>query len=257
MDFSNHTALITGASAGIGEACARLLAQAGCSLILIARRQQRLAELSQELESRYGITVYYESLDVRDQQAVAGLPQRIPSALQSVDILINNAGLALGLEKAYAYSPEDVDTMVDTNIKGVLNFLRVFVPPMVERGQGHIVNISSIAGQEAYPGGGIYCGSKHFVTALSKSLRMDLVDTPIRVTTISPGLVETEFSIVRFRGDKEKADQVYRGLTPLYAQDIAEAVMFALTRPAHVQIADMVIFPTHQASAYHVYRETE
>jgi len=253
--LADKTALITGASAGIGGACARLLAKEGCRLVLLARRRDRLAKLASELEEEYGTEIYFEALDVRDHQAINTLPQRIPEKLREVDILINNAGLALGLEKAYAYSASDIDVMIDTNIKGVLNFLRVFVPPMVERGQGHIVNISSIAGLEAYPGGGIYCGTKHFVTALTKSLRMDLVNTPLRVTTISPGLVKTEFSIVRFNGDREQAAKVYQGLEPLYAEDIAEAVLFALSRPPHVQIADMVIFPTSQASAYHVHRE--
>ncbi|MCF7822892.1 MAG: SDR family oxidoreductase [Candidatus Marinimicrobia bacterium] len=256
-EFKNKTVLITGASAGIGEACAKIFAEAGANLILTARREDRLKELAHSLEKAYSIKTHVVSLDVRLSQMVDEMIWGLPRAFRNIDLLINNAGLVIGVEKAHETPESDVDTMFDTNVKGILNLIRTIVPQMVSKNRGHVINISSIAGHEAYPGGSIYCGSKHAVDAITKSLRMDLVDTDLRVTAISPGLVDTEFSLVRFKGDQEKASAVYRGLEALIAEDIAEAVYFAASRPPHVQIADMIIFPTKQASATVIHRDRQ
>ncbi len=248
--------LITGASAGIGEACALLFAQQGANLILTARREDRLHKLALQLQEDYKVAVYTQALDVRDRSAVEALISNLPDSFKNIDVLVNNAGLVLGVEKAHETPGGDVYVMLDTNVKGVLNMIRAVVPDMVAKAQGHVINISSIAGHEAYPGGSVYCASKHAVDALTKSLRMDVVSTPLRVTAISPGLVDTEFSLVRFKGDSKKAEAVYHGLEALVAEDIAEAVVFAASRPPHVQIADMIIFPTQQAAATVVHRES-
>ncbi len=253
----SKTILITGASAGIGEACAHLFAQQGCNLVLTARREEKLSQLAADLQNKHNIEILYKALDVRDNSAVKNLITSLPQDFKQIDVLLNNAGLVLGVEKAHETPEPDVDIMLDTNVKGVLNVIREVVPGMVARKEGHVINISSIAGHEAYPGGSVYCASKHAVDALTKSLRMDIVTTPLRVTAISPGLVDTEFSLVRFKGDARKAEAVYEGLEALVAEDIAEAVLFAASRPAHVQIADMIIFPTQQASATVVHRHTE
>ncbi len=245
---------ITGASAGIGEACARLFAQQGANLILTARREDKLLKLASDFQDEYRVQVFVQALDVRDAVAVEALISNLPEPFNNIDVLVNNAGLVLGVEKAHETPGSDVDIMLDTNVKGVLNMIRSIVPEMVSKQQGHVINISSIAGHEAYPGGSVYCASKHAVDALTKSLRMDVVSTPLRVTAISPGLVETEFSLVRFKGDVIKAEAVYQGLEALVAEDIAEAVLFAASRPPHVQIADMIIFPTQQAAATVVHR---
>ncbi len=255
-NLKNKIILITGASAGIGEACAHLFAKEGAQLIITARRAEKLHELAIMLEKDHGTKVLARALDVRDADAVNTLIADLPPDFKNVDILINNAGLVLGVEKAHETPGKDVDIMLDTNIKGVLNMIRAIVPQMTLNQSGHVINISSIAGHEAYPGGSIYCASKHAVDALTKSLRMDVVDTPLRVTAISPGLVDTEFSLVRFKGNAAKAKAVYEGLEALVAEDIAEAVLFAASRPAHVQIADMIIFPTQQAAATVVHRES-
>ena len=249
--------LITGASAGIGEACARLFAEQGSRLILTARREEKLNKLALELHEEYGSKVLVQGLDVRDGDSVVTMLSDLPESFKNIDVLVNNAGLVLGVEKAYETPGIDVDIMLDTNVKGVLNMIRAVVPAMVSKQQGHVINISSIAGHEAYPGGSVYCASKHAVDALTKSLRMDVVSTPLRVTAISPGLVDTEFSLVRFKGDVKKAEAVYLGLEALVAEDIAEAVLFAASRPAHVQIADMIIFPTQQAAATVVHRDLQ
>ncbi|NQT62767.1 MAG: SDR family NAD(P)-dependent oxidoreductase [Candidatus Marinimicrobia bacterium] len=255
--LKGKTILITGASAGIGEACAHLFAQQGSNLILTARREVKLHKLASDLQKEYKIEVMERALDVRDSSAVERLISSLPDPFKHIDVLVNNAGLVLGVEKAHETPGDDVDIMLDTNIKGVLNMIRTVVPDMVANLQGHVINISSIAGHEAYPGGSVYCASKHAVDALTKSLRMDVVSTPLRVTAISPGLVDTEFSLVRFKGDAKKAEAVYQGLEALVAEDIAEAVLFAASRPAHVQIADMIIFPTQQAAATVVHRESK
>lgn len=255
--LSGKTVLITGASAGIGAACAFKFAEQGARLILTARRSDKLAQLENKLTERYAVEVYTDKLDVRDEKSVQQFLEDLPKDFQDIDILVNNAGLVIGVEKAHETPGSDVDTMLDTNVKGVLHMIRHVVPKMVERNSGHVINISSIAGHEAYPGGSVYCASKHAVDALTKSLRMDVVSTPLRVTAISPGLVDTEFSIVRFKGDLDKARAVYKGLEALVAEDIAEAVVFAASRPPHVQIADMIIFPTQQAAATVVHRKSE
>ncbi|MBC8376333.1 MAG: SDR family NAD(P)-dependent oxidoreductase [FCB group bacterium] len=255
--LKGKTILITGASAGIGEACAHLFAQQDSNLILTARREDKLRKLASDLQKEYKIEVIERALDVRDSSAVERLFSSLPDPFKHIDVLVNNAGLVLGVEKAHETPGDDVDIMLDTNVKGVLNMIRTVVPDMVANLQGHVINISSIAGHEAYPGGSVYCASKHAVDALTKSLRMDVVSTPLRVTAISPGLVDTEFSLVRFKGNAKKAEAVYRGLEALVAEDIAEAVLFAASRPAHVQIADMIIFPTQQAAATVVHRESK
>ncbi|MCF6239687.1 MAG: SDR family NAD(P)-dependent oxidoreductase, partial [Candidatus Marinimicrobia bacterium] len=250
----NKTVLITGASAGIGQACAQAFAAEGANLVLTARRFERLQQLTETLTKQYSVAVLPIALDVRNSDDVVQFISDLPTRFANIDILVNNAGLVIGIEKAHEIPVEDVDTMLDTNIKGVLNLIRNVVPLMVTVNRGHVINISSIAGHEAYPGGSVYCASKHAVDALTKSLRMDVVETDLRVTAISPGLVDTEFSLVRFKGDQTKAACVYTGLEALVAEDIAEAVLFAATRPSHVQIADMIIFPTHQGSATTVHR---
>jgi len=256
-NLKKKTILITGASSGIGQACACLFAKEGSNLILTARREEKLSDLAAEIQDLYEVDVLARSLDVRDREAVAALISNLPPAFKNIDVLINNAGLVLGVEKAHETPGDDVDIMLDTNVKGVMNMIRNVVPGMVSRRRGHVINISSIAGHEAYPGGSVYCASKHAVDALTKSLRVDVVSTPLRVTAISPGLVDTEFSLVRFKGDAQKAKAVYQGLEALVAEDIAEAVIFAASRPPHVQIADMIIFPTQQAAATVVHRETK
>ncbi|MCF7826280.1 MAG: SDR family NAD(P)-dependent oxidoreductase [Candidatus Marinimicrobia bacterium] len=256
-NLKKKTILITGASSGIGQACACLFAKEGSNLILTARREEKLSNLALEIQDLYEVDVLARSLDVRDSEAVAALISNLPPAFKNIDVLVNNAGLVLGVEKAHETPGDDVDIMLDTNVKGVLNMIRNVVPGMVSRRRGHVINISSIAGHEAYPGGSVYCASKHAVDALTKSLRMDVVSTPLRITAISPGLVDTEFSLVRFKGDAKKAEAVYQGLEALVAEDIAEAVIFAASRPPHVQIADMIIFPTQQAAATVVHREAK
>jgi len=254
--LKGKTILITGASAGIGEACAQIFAQQGANLILTARREEKLLQLAKTLKENYQVQVFPKGLDVRDAEAVRVMLSALPDTLRDIDVLVNNAGLVIGVEKAHETPESDVDTMLDTNVKGVLNMIRTVVPGMVSRAQGHVINISSIAGHEAYPGGSVYCASKHAVDALTKSLRMDVVSTPLRVTAISPGLVDTEFSLVRFKGDAKQAEAVYVGLEALVAEDIAEAVLFAANRPPHVQIADMIVFPTQQAAATVVHRDS-
>jgi NADP-dependent 3-hydroxy acid dehydrogenase YdfG len=254
-DLNHKTILITGASAGIGEACAHIFAKAGANLILTARREERLKKLALELEQAHNIRVLPLAMDVRNSAEVDQLISNLPAEFRTISVLVNNAGLVIGVEKAHLTPEADVDTMIDTNVKGVLNVIRTVVPKMVSENVGHVINISSIAGHEAYPGGSVYCASKHAVNAITQSLRMDVVDSNVRVTAISPGLVDTEFSLVRFKGDKQKSEAVYEGLEALVAEDIAEAVYFAATRPSHVQIADMIIFPTRQAAATIVHRD--
>lgn len=250
-----RTVLITGASSGIGKACAKAFAAQQARLILCARRIDRVRELQQELTALHPeCEIHTFEVDVRDREAVKTAIASLPEAWKKIDILVNNAGLSRGLDKLHEGSYEDWEEMIDTNVKGLLYVTREVVPGMVARNSGHIINIGSIAGHEVYPRGNVYCASKHAVDAITKGLRIDLFDTPLRVTTIDPGLVETEFSAVRFRGNEEKAGQVYKGLTPLSPEDVADAVLWAATRPAHVQIAEMIIFPTAQGSSMHVHR---
>lgn len=251
---SSPIVLITGASSGIGAACATLFARSGAKLILVARRQDRLQELALTLEQTYKTPSYLLPLDVRDRAEVERALRALPPEWAAIDILINNAGLSRGLEPLHTGVVQDWEEMIDTNLKGLLYVTRAVLPGMVERGRGHVVNIGSIAGRQTYPGGNVYCASKAAVRAISEGLKLDLLGTPIRVTEIQPGMVETEFSKVRFRGDSSRAAAVYQGLTPLSAMDVAEVVVFATTRPPHVNISEVLILPTDQASTTLVHR---
>lgn len=244
----NKTVLITGASSGIGEGCARKFASQGARLILNARNAQKLESLASELTEKYGIESYVMPFDVCDRKSAAEALRRLPEEWQSIDILINNAGLAVGVDKEHEGNLDEWDVVIDTNIKALLSMTRLVVPGMIERGRGHIINIGSIAGDAAYPGGSVYCATKAAVKALSDGLRIDLVDTPLRVTNIKPGLVETNFSVVRFRGDKERADNVYKGIQALTGADIAEVAYFAASAPEHMQVAEILVMPTNQAT---------
>ena len=244
----NKTILITGASSGIGEGCARKFASQGARIILNSRSTEKLESLAQDLKEKYNADCYVMPFDVCDRNSAAAALKALPEEWQSIDVLINNAGLAIGVDKEYEGNLDEWDVVIDTNVKALLSMTRLVVPGMVERGRGHIINIGSIAGDAAYPGGSVYCATKAAVKALSDGLRIDLVDTPLRVTNIKPGLVETNFSVVRFRGDKQKADNVYRGIKPLNGDDIAEVVYFAASAPEHMQVAEILVMPTYQAT---------
>ena len=252
--LKNRIVVVTGASAGIGHACAEAFAAAGAKLVLTARRKDRIEALAADLKKQFGTSTLTMQLDVRNQPAVHTAFSTLPDAWRSIDVLVNNAGLSRGLDKLHEGKIPDWEEMIDTNIKGLLYVSRAVLPGMVERAGGTIINIGSIAGHEVYPGGNVYCATKHAVDALTRSLRMDLVDTPIRVCTVDPGLVETEFSMVRFRGDRERAAKVYDNLQALRPEDVAEAVVFCATRPPHVQLAELMILPTAQASPTMVHR---
>ena len=244
----NKTILITGASSGIGEGCARKFASQGARLILNSRSADKLTALAEELKEKYDAECYVMPFDVCDRESAAAALNALPQEWKSIDVLVNNAGLAIGVDKEYEGNLDEWDVVIDTNVKALLTMTRLVVPGMVERGRGHIINIGSIAGDAAYPGGSVYCATKAAVKALSDGLRIDLVDTPLRVTNIKPGLVETNFSVVRFRGDKQKADNVYRGIKPLNGDDIAEVVYFAASAPEHMQVAEILVMPTNQAT---------
>lgn len=244
----NKTVLITGASSGIGEGCARKFASEGARLILNSRSADKLEALAEELREKYGAECHVLPFDVCDRKVAAEALASLPDDWKSIDVLINNAGLAIGVDKEHEGCIEECDVMIDTNIKALLSMTRMVVPGMVERGRGHIINIGSIAGDAAYPGGSVYCATKAAVKALSDGLRIDLVDTPLRVTNVKPGLVETNFSVVRFRGDKERADNVYKGIRPLTGADIAEVAYFAASAPEYMQIAEVLVMPTYQAT---------
>lgn len=251
----NKTVLITGASSGIGEGCAYKFASEGARLILNARNADKLEALAADLKEKYDTECYVMPFDVRDRDAASSAIESLPEEWKAIDILINNAGLASGIDKEHEGSFLDWDAMIDTNITALLFMTRKIVPGMVERGCGHIINIGSIAGDAAYPGGSVYCATKAAVKALSDGLRIDLVDTPLRVTNIKPGLVETNFSVVRFHGDKERADNVYKGIQPLTGADIADVVYYAASAPAHMQIAEVLVMPTNQATGTIVARK--
>ena len=253
-NIKNSIILITGASSGIGRSCAQKFAEAGAKLILIARRKERLEKVSSELKKQFKTDSFINALDVRDRQAVTRFFQKLPANWNKIDILINNAGLSRGLDKLHEGNFEDWEEMIDTNIKGLLYIGRSVIPGMVERKNGTVINIGSIAGHDVYPNGNVYCATKHAVDALTKGMRMDLVDTPIRVCTVDPGLVETEFSEVRFHGNKERAKKTYQNMIPLTPDDVADAVFYAATRPQHIQIAELIIMPTSQASTTLVHR---
>ena len=247
-------ALITGATSGIGAACARRFAGAGYDLILTARRAEQLASEAEALQTRFGTDVRTLCFDVQDRAAVEAALDSLPAEWRAVEVLINNAGLALGLEPEFAGDFADWETMIDTNVKGLLYMTRLVVPGMVERGRGHIINIGSVAGDAAYAGGAVYCATKAAVKMLSDGLRIDLAHTPIRVTNLKPGLVETNFSKVRFHGDTERAARVYEGIKALTGDDVADVALYAAQAPAHVQIAEVLILATHQTSGSVVHR---
>jgi len=247
--------LITGATSGIGEACARKFAQGGYDVIITGRRAQLLANLKKELEAE-GVRVLALAFDVRNRNAATAAINSLPLEWQQIDVLINNAGLALGLEPEYEGSFEDWETMIDTNIKGLLTMTRLVVPRMVKRDSGHVINIGSVAGDAAYAGGNVYCGTKAAVKTITDGLRIDLAHTSVRVTTVKPGLVETHFSNVRFHGNDSRAEKVYEGVKPLTGADIAEVVFYAASAPAHVQIAEVLVLATHQANGSVLHRDT-
>lgn len=246
--------LITGATKGIGEGCAKKFAEGGYDIIATGRDSAKLAELEICLKE-LGADVKTLCFDVRDRKACEEAVASLDGKWTNVDILINNAGLALKLDKEYQADMDDWDTMIDTNIKGLLTMTRLIVPGMVDRNKGQVINIGSLAGDYAYGGGGVYCGTKAAVKAITDGLRIDLAHTPIRVTNIKPGLVETNFSITRFGGDKERAAKVYEGVKPLTGKDIAEVVFFCASAPEHVQIAEVLITATHQANSFVLCRE--
>ena len=246
--------LITGATSGIGEACARKFAAGGYNLILTGRSEGKLKPVVEACKA-LGAEVCPMVFDVREREEVERQLDKLPKAWQEIDVLINNAGLALGLDKEYEGSVDDWDTMIDTNIKGLLNMTRLIVPGMVERNSGHVINIGSVAGDAAYANGNVYCATKAAVKALTDGLRIDVSHSAVRVTNLKPGLVETNFCVTRFHGDEEKAANVYKGIKPLTGDDIADVAFYAASAPAHVQIAEVLILATHQASGSHIVRE--
>ena len=254
LSLKDKIVFITGASAGIGEATARAFAALGARILLCARRVERIEKLGRALEIEHGVAAHAFRLDVRDQAAVDRAVAGLPAEWRPIEVLVNNAGLSRGLDKLPQGLVSDWEEMIDTNVKGLLYVTRAVLPGMIERGRGHIVNIGSIAGHEVYPGGNVYCASKFAVRALSKGLRLDLNGTPIRVSEVAPGMAETEFSLVRFHGDAERAAKVYQGLMPLKPEDVADAVVWCATRPLHVNISEVVVMPAAQASTTLVHR---
>uniref|UniRef100_A0AB33ISM8 SDR family NAD(P)-dependent oxidoreductase n=1 Tax=Prevotella sp. GTC17254 TaxID=3236794 RepID=A0AB33ISM8_9BACT len=246
--------LITGATSGIGEACARKFAQGGYRLILTGRNEQKLENLKALLE-KDGAQVKLLKFDVRDRQAAKMAVESLAGDWKAIDVLINNAGLALGLTKEHEGDEDDWETMIDTNIKGLLTMTRLIVPGMVTRNHGHVINIGSVAGDVAYAGGNVYCATKAAVKTLTDGLRVDLVDTCVRVTNVKPGLVETNFSVVRFHGNQQQANLVYQGIQPLKGDDIADVAFYAASAPEHVQIAEVLVLATHQANGYTISRD--
>lgn len=253
ISIQDQIILITGASSGIGAACAKLFAQAGAKLILVARRKERLEQLAEELGSS---SVHLLALDVCDRSSVESALTNLAAPWSAIDILINNAGLSRGLHKFQEGDFQDWEEMIDTNIKGLLYLTRYIVPGMISRGRGHIVNLGSTAGHQTYPNGNVYCATKAAVRVISEGLKQDLLGTPVRVSSVDPGLVETEFSQVRFRGDTERAKKVYQGLTPLTPADVADVILFCVTRPVHVNISEVLLMPTDQAGSMLFNRQT-
>lgn len=254
MKIKQKSVLVTGASAGIGLATARAFASEGCRLILAARRIEKIKKLAGELTAQFGIDVLALQLDVKDRNAVFSAIGSLPEEWKKIDILVNNAGLGKGLSPIHEGDVDGWEEMIDTNVKGLLYVTKAVVPGMIANGGGHIINLGSVAGREVYPNGNVYCATKFSVFALSKALRLELYDKNIRTTTIDPGMVETEFSVVRFNGDVERASNVYKGFSPLKPEDIAETIVFCATRPPHVNITEMVIYPTEQANTTTVKR---
>lgn len=257
ISIRDEIVLITGASSGIGASCAKVFAQAGAKVILTARRIERLQELADKLNKEFSSSIHLIQLDVRDRTAVEKAIQSLPESWSKIDILINNAGLSRGLDKLHEGDFQDWEEMIDTNIKGLLYLTRYVVPGMVSRQKGHVVNIGSIAGHQTYPKGNVYCGTKAAVKAISEGLKQDLLGTPVRVSSVDPGMVETEFSEVRFHGDSDRAQKVYQGVTPLTPDDVADVVFFCVTRPAHVNISQVLLVPVDQATTTLVHRRQE
>lgn len=254
ISLEDRTVFVTGASSGIGEACARAFAALGANILMCARRLERLEKLAEELRSDLGAKAHAFALDVRDRAAVEEAVKRLPEEWRSVEVLINNAGLSRGLDKLHEGLISDWEEMIDANVKGLLYVSRAVIPGMVERGRGHIINIGSLAGREVYPMGNVYCATKFAVRALSRGLRFDLNGTPVRVSEVAPGLVETEFSLVRFHGDTERAAKVYQGYRPLRPEDVADAAVWCATRPPHVNVAEVLVMSTDQASTTMVHK---
>ena len=251
----NKTALITGATSGIGRATAITLSQNNFDVIITGRRKELLVGLEKEIKAKSSNKIYILNFDVRNKEEVFKAIDSLPEEWKNIDVLINNAGLAVGLEPIQDGDIDDWERMIDTNVKGLLYMSRKVLQLMVARKRGHVINIGSTAGKEAYQNGNVYCGTKHAVDAISKGMRIDLLPHKIKVTEINPGMVETEFSVVRFKGDEEKAGKVYQGFTPLYGYDIADAILYVLTRPEHVCINDMIITATAQANSFYKFVE--
>lgn len=252
--MKQKTVLITGATNGIGEACARRFAADGYDLIITGRNEAKLAQLAEELKGE-GVDVLTLAFDVRDSDAATAAIDSLAGKWADIDVLVNNAGLALGLEKEYEGNPDDWNVMIDTNIKGLLTMTRLVVPGMVQRNSGHVINIGSVAGDQAYAGGNVYCATKAAVKTITDGLRIDLAETCVRVTNVKPGLVKTNFSVTRFHGDEQRAENVYKGIKPLTGDDIADVALYAANAPAHVQIAEVLVLATHQANGYTICRE--
>jgi len=255
ISLKDKIVFVTGASAGIGEAAARAFAAQGARILMCARRVERIEKLAKELQREHKTAARTFGLDVRDRPAVDKAVTGLPEEWRAIEVLVNNAGLSRGLDKLPQGLVSDWDEMIDANVKGLLYVTRAVLPGMIERGRGHVINIGSIAGREIYPGGNVYCATKFAVKTLSNAMRLDLSGTPIRVSEVAPGMVETEFSLVRFHGDAERAAKVYQGFTPLRPDDIAEAIVWCATRPLHVNVSEMVVMPTAQASTTLVSRK--
>lgn len=256
ISLENRVVFITGASAGIGAACARAFAAEGARLLLAARREDRLTAMEPELRKAGAKAIHSFRLDVQDRATVEQSIAALPEEWRAIDVLVNNAGLSRGLDKLWEGNPQDWEEMIDTNIKGLLWVTRAVVGGMVARGRGHVVNLTSTAGELAYPGGNVYCGSKAAVKLINDGLRQDLMGTPVRVSSIAPGMVETEFSEVRFHGDNDRAAKVYQNITPLTADDVADAVIWATTRPAHVNVAHLLMTTIDQANSLVFHRHS-
>jgi len=253
--LTDKIVFITGASAGIGLACAQVCAREGARLILCARRKDKLEKLADDLKKEYQTDCLLIPLDVSDQKMVAEQCAGLPENWKNIDVLINNAGLSRGIDKVHEADLTDWEEMIDTNVKGLLYVSRAILPGMVARKAGQIINIGSISGHQVYPGGSVYCATKHAVDAITRGMQIDLVDSPVRVSAVDPGMVDTEFSEVRFHGDAKRAEKVYTGLEPLHGADVAEAVLFCITRPPHVNINNINIMPTAQATAMITHRK--
>ena len=253
--IAGQLALVTGASSGIGEAIARRLAKDGANLVLWARRAERLARLAEEITAGGGVTVDIGVVDIRDQDAVRGEAERLIAARGAPDVLVNNAGMAAGMALVHDADVDDWDRMIDTNVKGLLYMTRAFLPAMVERDSGQVVNIGSITGRQVYPGGTVYAATKYAVQAITEGTNLDVLGTGVRVSGVHPGLVETEFALVRFKGDEDRARAVYEGVEPLTGADVAEVVSYVVNAPPHMNLADVVVFGKSQGSVHHFHRD--